>query len=180
MGAYIENVRVRTGSGKITGNELDNSITGSNKDNTLYGADGDDFLKGNGGFDILRGGFGDDVLIGGSGLDRLTGGEGADRFTYLALTDSKPNRNYADIIRDFFHSEGDQISVKGIDAIAGGEDDAFTFIGTDAFSHTAGELRYETNGIDTFVELDVDGDARVDMTIKLYGVIDLQTSDFIL
>lgn len=181
MGDSIENVRARGGAGNVSGNELDNAIAGSTNDNTLYGADGDDCIKGNEGRDILRGGFGDDILIGGTGQDRLTGGEGAGRFVFQTLDDSKPNRNFADIIRDFFQSEGDTIKLSDIDADTTTDgDQAFTFIGTDTFSGTAGELRYVSNGVDTFVEADVDGDGRLDMTIQLFGVIELTAGDFIL
>lgn len=55
----------------------------------------------------------------------------------------------------------------------------FTFLGTGAFSGTAGELRYEQAqpGL-TLVEADVNGDMVADMTIRLFGNLTLQATDF--
>ena len=73
-----------------------------------------------------------------------------------------------DRILDF--SPGDKIDLSRIDAITGGVDDAFTFIGTAAFTGggTAGQLRYTAAGGNIFiVEGDVDGDGIADFTLSV-------------
>ena len=75
---------------------------------------------------------------------------------------------------------GDLIALSTIDARPGGADDAFTFIGSAAFTMgTAGQLRaYEVTGEPGhwFVEADVNGDAVADMVIEVYTT-DLQPLD---
>jgi len=74
------------------------------------------------------------------------------------------------------------ISVRTIDADgnAANGDTAFSFIGTGAFSGTAGQLRYEIAGDATTVSADVDGDSTADLVVHLTGAITLQASDFML
>lgn len=180
---HVENLRIKTGDFDGTGNALDNTIFGSGGANTISGLGGNDTLRGAGGRDVLFGGDGDDYLAGGAGsLDEMTGGTGADRFAFAAIDESTTGPVNADVIRDFNQAEGDLISLFHIDAIAGGADDPFTFIGTAAFSGTAGELRYrfESGTGDTMVELDVDGDGVRDMSIRLTGHHDLVAGDFVL
>jgi hypothetical protein len=82
---------------------------------------------------------------------------------------------------------GDVIALNTIDAdTSTGADDAFTFIGSAAFTlGTAGQLRaYEDSGQPGhwFVEADVNGDAVADLVIQVYTT-DLQPldgSDFML
>ena len=73
------------------------------------------------------------------------------------------------------------IDVSGIDANSNtGGNQAFTFIGTMAFSHTAGELRTANSGPNSLVAADVDGDGKADFTLTVEGVHDLTGGDFIL
>ena len=53
---------------------------------------------------------------------------------------------------------------------------AFTFIGTDVFSNTSGELRYDAGR----VAGDVDGDGIADMEIEIANFAVLTVDDFIL
>ena len=58
---------------------------------------------------------------------------------------------------------GDKIDLSPIDAIAGGADDAFTFIGTNvAFTNAAGQLRTIDVAGNVFVQGDLDGDGIAD------------------
>lgn len=156
------------------GNDL---VKGNSGDDTLRGEDGNDRLQGRTGRDTLDGGEGDDRLSGGRLSDTLTGGSGADRFNFDD-GDSPASRAHADRITDFSHAEGDRISLRAIDAIVGGDDDAFTFIGTDRFSGTAGELRFGVVDGNTFVTGDTNGDGKADFVIRLDGAVDLVKSDF--
>jgi len=158
----VENL-VYTGSANAT-------FIGSSSPNTITSGIGDD---------VLSGGYGNDTLIGKEGFDTLTGGAGGDHYVFLALADSTVAN--PDLITDFSAgTAAEKIDLSAIDAIAGGGDDAFTFIGTAAFSGTAGELRYSVGATERLVEVDVDGDASADLAIRLTGTGALASSNFIL
>lgn len=153
------------------------SVKANSGDDKLMGGDGNDLMQGRGGKDALFGGEGDDRLAGGRLQDTLTGGAGADLFVF-AQGETANARARADVIKDFSHADGDKISLRGFDAIAGGEDDAFTFIGGDKFSGQAGELRFGVIGNDTFISGDTDGDGKGDFMIHLEGAVEIVKSDF--
>ena len=138
-------------------------------------------LSGGDGVDVLNGQGGNDVLIGGAGRDAMKGGGGDDTFKLLGLTDSGVGGATRDVIRDFEQGH-DRIDLSAIDANSHTSgDDAFTFVGTAAFSHTAGELRqYTTSSGNTIVAGDVDGDGRTDFQIAVNGAHALSAGDFIL
>lgn len=170
VGANVENLSL-SGAAAIdgTGNALDNRILGNSGANTLAGLDGND---------ALIGGAGADKLIGGAGLDTLTGGLGADRFVFLAASDSGVAAK--DKITDFNRSEADRIDLAGIDADGAPGDQAFTFIGTAAFSQHAGELRYAVSGGTATLFGDIDGNGVADFALTLTGVASLAAGDFVL
>ena len=91
-----------------------------------------------------------------------------------------PVGSSVDTITDFSHAQADQIDLHLIDAINGGADDAFSFIGSAAFSHTAGELHYVAVSGGLMVSGDVNGDGLADFQFKVQGVSSLQASDFLL
>jgi serralysin len=120
------------------------------------------------------------LIVGGAGVDRLTGGGGADVFRYLAVTES--NSLGRDHILDFTPGT-DKIDLGAIDAsraLAG--DQAFAWIGSDAFSNTAGELRATQSGGEWIVEGDINGDGFADLIIALtlQGPTPLGAGDFVL
>ena len=129
---------------------------------------------------MLIGGLGRDILIGGDFVAGSFPGDGAaDIFRINSVAESAPGGGVRDIIRDF--EQGlDTIDLAGIDAdeTNGSGDDAFTFIGTAAFSGTAGELRAFTTAASTLVRGDTDGDGIADLEIFLNGTIVFQESDF--
>jgi Ca2+-binding RTX toxin-like protein len=130
--------------------------------------------------DTLTGGAGNDSISGGGGGDALRGGAGNDVFRYNDLSDSNGTTNTTrDRILDF--ASGDIINLGNIDAIAGGGDDAFSFIGGAAFSNVAGQLRSADNGNGTYtVEGDVDGDGVADFAILVTSAAPLGAGDFVL
>ncbi|MFT3673404.1 M10 family metallopeptidase C-terminal domain-containing protein [Aestuariivirga sp.] len=154
------------------------NLTGGSAADTLTGSAGDNVLSGGGNADKLFGGAGNDTLIGGIGADRLTGGADSDVFCFKAVSESTTRA--ADSILDF--QDGiDKIDLSAIDAITGGSDDGFQFIGNAAFvPGAAGKLQVTTTATQTFVQGDVNGDGRADFKIILTGVHDLHASDFIL
>lgn len=133
-----------------------------------------DVLIGGTGSNRLSGGGGDDWLTGGGGADDLLGGLGADTFIYTTLADS--SLTGTDRILDFSTAEVDRINLSAIDAssqLAG--DQAFVFVGDAAFSHVAGELRFE----DDLLQGDVDGDGLADFQISV-DVATLSGNDLLL
>ena len=139
----------------------------------LIGGDGDDLLIGNTGNDALWGGLGRDTLIGrhgndwlqgGQGSDWLIGGTGKDFFSWQA---SDVSRLWRDTIIDFNGLEGDRL---GIDAVLDGPNPfanpGWNYIGSEAFTGAAAELRFAGGHLLG----DVDGDGKADLRIHLLGV----------
>ncbi|WP_129792675.1 Ig-like domain-containing protein [Sphingosinicella sp. CPCC 101087] len=144
-------------------------LDGGNHDDVLIGGAGNDVLNGGNHDDILHAGAGADVLNGGNHADRLNGGAGDDVLTGGNHNDvfifSETGGN--DLITDFRRGQ-DKIDLSSLDAVEGGERDAFAWVGASAFSGTAGELRsYSQNGAN-WLAGDVDGDAIADFTIQTH------------
>lgn len=164
-----------------TGNRLANTITGNSGNNILSGGAKADTLIGGKGADELRGGSGADTLIGGAGGDELRGGDGRDTFVFQTALDLTVAAAHRDTIMDFDGKRGDRIDVSGIDTnMVKFGDQSFTFIGTDAFSHHHGELRYKNAEGSTFVYGDINGDGRADFAIQLDQSLTLVGDYFIL
>jgi Ca2+-binding RTX toxin-like protein len=130
--------------------------------------------------DILKGGAQADLIHGNLGADTLAGNGGADTFRFQAVGESDSAN--MDQIVDFTPGT-DRIDLERIDAdSAAAGDQAFVWIGSNAFSGTAGQLRaYELNG-NWFVEGDTDGDSVADLVIQLtlQGPTPLGAGDFLL
>jgi Ca2+-binding RTX toxin-like protein len=139
-----------------------------------------DILTGIDGADKLSSLAGNDTLIGGLGKDTLTGGVGTDLFKFISLNDSSPLPKQADTITDFNHSQGDKIDLSAIDAKTEVEgDQAFTYIGTIAFSTDAtGQLRLDPKtGI---LYGSTNADVAPEFAILLSGIKNLVPEDFVL
>jgi Ca2+-binding RTX toxin-like protein len=179
LGAYVEHLTY-TGSGNFdgTGSGANNIMVSQGGNDVLNGLSGADQLFGNAGDDVLNGGTGEDLLVGGPGADLLTGGYEGDTFQ-INDGDSGLGAD-ADRITDFVQIV-ERIDLRGIDADTGtAGDQAFSWIGTAAFSGTAGELRYAFDGVDTWVQGDVDGDSVADFEIVLSGGYPMVAGDFFL
>lgn len=148
---------------------------GSAGNDRLIGFAGNDVVRGNAGNDWLNGGLGNDRLAGGIGKDVLIGAAGADDFVFRTLSEAGSN-GARDVVRDFQHLI-DDIDISGIDANAGRYgDQAFKFIGAQAFHGAAGELSYRSG----IVAGDVDGDKVADFHIEIASHAAMSASDFIL
>jgi hypothetical protein len=155
----------------------DNEIlTGSDANNRLSGRAGQDTLSGFGGSDILIGGAGRDQIVGGGSADGLRGRANADTFVFETVADSRSGDGRRDRIADF-ERKVDKIDLRGVDAISdkfGNE--MFVFIGRDAFSGTAGELRFALG----LLQGDTDGDGRADFEVRIDNVARLPPGDLLL
>jgi Ca2+-binding RTX toxin-like protein len=177
-GAHNDRLTGFIDADRLLGRDGDDLMNGGSGNDHLDGGSGADRVLGGNGVDVLRGGDGDDALSGGIGRDVLTGGAGSDMFIFRD-GDTGATARAADTIRDF-DGNGDRVNLRSVDAIAGGEDDKFSFIGTDAFSGDAGELRYQVIDGNTFVQGDIDGDKVADLMVRLDGLHDLTGTDFVL
>jgi len=121
------------------GTVIENAVGGSSRD-LLWGNDVNNNLSGNAG---------DDVLNGFAGADTLSGGAGADTFQFT-------NVETGDTITDF-ESGTDSIDLYALGTLS--------FVGSDAFSSTAGELRFANGKL----EGDLDGDGIADLSITVNG-----------
>jgi hypothetical protein len=173
------NVTGTSAGDSISATSTNVALRTSNAEDVVFGRDGHDNIQGMAGDDELSGEAGNDVLIGGAGADRLSGGLGKDEFTYNAVSESTGASR--DLILDFSKAQADKISLSAIDANSVlSANQAFTFIGTSAFSNAPGQLRYEISGGFTTVFGDVNGDGIADLQIQLSGSIVLAASDFVL
>jgi Ca2+-binding RTX toxin-like protein len=170
-----------TGNLNGTGNALNNTLVGNSGANSLSGGDGNDFMVGGAGNDTLNGGDGNDTLIGGAGSDILNGGAGNDRFDFDAVSDSPAGPALRDSILGGFTHGFDRIDLSTIDAntLVGGNQ-AFSFIGSAAFSGVAGQLRYSNFSGNVIIDADVNGDSVADMQILVAGTNFMTGTDFIL
>ena len=208
IGTGAENVNV-TNSGTIkgiissyetAGDATDQIINTGVMDGQVILGDGDDFYTGNKGHiqgavlggadtDKLIGGSennefygqsGTDTLTGSKGADLLSGGTEADTFIYRTLSDSTNKASGRDIIINFLRADGDQIDLHIIDADSNAKgNQAFDLIGKAAFSHEAGELRFEKTGGHTMLLGDVNGDGKSDISIEFDTALTFKDADFI-
>jgi len=167
------------GSDMLDGGDNNDTLNGGNHDDTLNGGGGSDTLNGDSQKDVLNGGAGNDFLWGGSGNDVLNGGAGNDM---MAGGDDKDIFAFSEIggadrITDFQRG-AEKIDLSAIDAVAGGADNAFSFIGASSFSGVAGQLRSYTDAGNKYVAGDVNGDGVADFTIQTNILI--ITSDLVL
>ncbi|HEV2748727.1 MAG TPA: calcium-binding protein [Allosphingosinicella sp.] len=160
-GVHVETLSTDAAAGTdaidLTGNEFGNRVIG------------------NAGMNILQGR---------GGSDLLTGGDGSDRFRFASVDDAGLGAT-CDAIQDFEGAGaagGDRVDLGLIDAVAGGADNAFTFIGTAAFT-APGQLRYVYSASldQTIVSGNVDGDLTAEFQIAIEGNVGtLIGTDFIL
>ena len=174
----------------LTGSAFADTLTGNGGANTLIGGAGNDGLKGQGGADILNGGKGVDALYGGA--DAQT-----DTFVFLA-GDSGTKAGALDRIYDFrsdtnptkgARSAGsDLIDLRGIDGdldLRGDQKlrfvDSFTKAASGQPDGQVSVVPVGTGAAKTsLVQIDWNGDSRVDMSFEVMRVAKLTADDFLL
>lgn len=167
-GSGVDTASFASSASKVTVNLVTGSANGAGNDSLIsienvVGSAFADTLTGNSGANAIDGGAGNDRITGGTGADLLTGGLGGDTFAY-STGDSTVAAT--DTITDFSRTAGDRIDLSAIDAIIGGKDNAFTFIGSQAFHNVAGELRFDaSNNGYTIVQGDTNGDGLADLQL---------------
>lgn len=166
-----------SGNDTLNGNAGNDRLIGGIGADSLSGGDGNDRLQGSEGRDVLNGGAGNDVVNGGLDVDAMTGGTGADRFLWTDFEDFIAVSGGIDRIIDFTQGQ-DQIDLSAIDALVGGGNQAFTFVGAGPITDF-GQISIRTNGVATFVGISVNTPTAFEV-IRLDGVIALTAADFVL
>ena len=127
------------------------------------------------------GGSGNDLIIANQAPNRLSGGGGADTFVWSASAVGVGAQ--ADFVTDFLRG-ADRLDLSGIDAdLASQADNGFAFIGTNAFTGQAGQLRYQSDGANLRVQGDWNGDGIADLEILVHNADNsllLSSTDFVL
>jgi len=177
----FQNFWLGSGADSFRGNGANNLLDGGAANDTLSGAQGNDTLIGGDGDDKLEGGASDDQITGGLGIDDMFGDGGNNVFVFSSAAETGSTVKTADTIRDFIAGT-DVIDLRLMDAIAGGADDAFNFLGVAAAFGATGDLRLEQSGTATLVHLNLDADAGSEAVIRLANVmaVNLTNTDFLL
>ena len=172
LSANVE-VLVLLGDAAVTG-------TGNDLGNEIYAGGGASRLNGKAGDDYIVGGDAKDTINGGVGGDYVFGMGGGDAFAFASLTEFGTS-NW-DAIGDFSHAQQDRIDLRAIDPdLLTSGNQAFSFVGTAAFTvDTRFQVRYDSSGGDTTVQIDANRDGVADYHLILYGVTSLVASDFVL
>ncbi|WP_111430801.1 M10 family metallopeptidase C-terminal domain-containing protein [Rhodobacteraceae bacterium DSL-40] len=170
-----DRIKGNGGNDALDGGSGRDAISGGAGSDKLYGGGGNDRLFGDGGRDELSGGAGGDMLRGGLGRDKLTGDSGDDRFVFRSAAEAGRGSE-RDAILDFERGH-DVIVLAAIDANTKARgDQAFHFIGHDAFGGHAGELRFHNE----ILRADTNGDGRADFEIEISDLSSLGRGDFLL
>jgi Ca2+-binding RTX toxin-like protein len=144
----------------IQGNKL-----GANEAIAFLGfteTDGNFRLIGGASSDSLFGGAGADMICGGLGADFMGGMDGDDVYVYRSAAES----TVAAPDRISSLGVGDRFDLRLIDADTGqAGDQAFAFIGSDAFHNVAGELRAFGDSGGWTIQADTNGDGIADFAI---------------
>ena len=169
--AFLANLTVNLGG---TNNVLGTGTVGNedrmNSIQNIISGSGNDSILGDSLANTINGAGGNDTIIGGVGADQLTGGTGADTFVYNLTGDSGVG-TVRDVIADFI-SGVDKLDFSAIDANTATvlpANEAFTFIGTGAFT-AAAQVRYQL--------IDTDANGSLDSTLVRGNVNAATGTDF--
>ena len=173
----------------LNGNKGNDMLVGGSGNDRLFGGNGKDDLNGGPGSDLLFGGNGDDtisghaghdVIRGNAGQDVMSGGSGNDRFIFASVADSPSSDARRDTVVDFAPGQ-DRIDLRQTDAdsTSAGQQD-WTFIGSNGYSGTAGELRYFKGSSFGVLRGDTNGDGVSDFEIEFATSVNLTAGDLLL
>ena len=153
---------------------------------TVNGTLNADWLHGSSAAEALNGSSGADIYIGGGGADILqnSGDNAVDTFIYENIKDSGATKATRDTITGFEGAGvagGDVIDLSAIDTntkLAGHQ--GFAWLDNNVAFHGTGvaELRTITEGADTIIQGDVNGDGKADFTIDVTGINAFSKEDF--
>jgi hypothetical protein len=167
-GAVVDPGSMVSAQREFIGGEKADRLIGNVLANTLWGKKGADQLFGDLGNDGLHGGAGNDRLEGGEGADLIIGGGGSNRFVYRSGADSRISQ--ADTIQKLTRFDRfDLRQLAGIDL-------DLNFIGNDAFTGSAGEIRSTRRSL----QADLDGDGSTDFLVNFTNKFNLSANQLML
>ena len=141
-----------------------------------------EIVNGTPGNDRLVGGSDRDFIAGGHGKDRMTGHGAPDRFIFKALADSTPDARL-DVITDFdqgsghyVHAEGDRIDLIGLEA----RYHAHFWFTAQAITHSGPKNHVGFDSAHGLLQLDLDGNGKVDFEVALANLHQLVRADLLL
>jgi Ca2+-binding RTX toxin-like protein len=140
-------------------------LRGTSEADLLLGFGGNDSLKGGAGSDRLKGGAGHDKLEGGNGRDLLMGDQGNEDFIFTATKESGPAGRERDHIEHFRGK--DEIVLRKIDADRTEKGNQAFEINDETFD--AGDIRIRESRKGVLLEMNIDRDAKPEMSILLAG-----------
>jgi serralysin len=129
----------------------------------------------------VYGGNSENNIVAGLGREYLFGGAGKNIFTYLTPTGTATDSS-SSVITNFDPAK-DVINLSSIDAdLSAAGVQSFTFIGTDAFTSSGAEVRYQQNTTTdtTTIQVAMAGDSSSDLTITINGLLTLTSDNFAL
>lgn len=159
------------GTDRLDGSGGNDTLLGGGGVDTLNGGSGADWLFGGDSADSLDGGTGGDRLFGGFGRDTLTGGTGVDTFVFASSSEVGLGAA-SDRILDFTSGQ-DKLDFSGFAS-------ALSFIGSNAFTGAAGQLRYYSLAGVGYVAGDLDGNQVADFELLLINGASVVAGDLIL
>ena len=175
---FVANLTVNLGgTNDVLGSGTVGNLDNINSFQNIISGSGNDSILGDTLVNNINGGGGNDTINGGGGADRLTGGTDTDTFVYNLTGDSGVGAG-RDVIADFV-SGVDKLDFSAIDANTATvlpANEAFTFIGTGAFT-AAAQIRYQLIDTDangsldsTLVRGNVNAGLGADFEVLLQGV----------
>ncbi len=188
-----------TGPQMLIGLSGDDQITAGPAKTVIQAGPGNDTIQAGAGADTIYAGSGHDTIFGGSGGMTLIGGsgamtvhpgtgqaimaagEGVDSFVFAPGHTGGMTLATADVIQKFHANPSNTIDLSAFDALlpAGGPAH-LSFIGTAAFDHQPGEVRYAVTTTGVRVFGDVNGDGLADFTLTLTKLTSIAAQDFVL
>ena len=128
---------------------------------------------------LIDAGAGDDVITVAAASTTVVGGTGADQILVgdAPILWSAAAKAASVVVLDFNRDEGDRLDLSGLVAALDTPGAGLSFAGANSFSGVAGSVRYQFEGFQTQVLVDLDGDAIADFRVDLIGTTELVAED---
>ena len=181
--ALSGNTTITAGPGRtvIYGGPGNDVLTAGPGNAVIYGGAGTDTIVGGAGTAILFAGSGKDTIIAGTGEAVLIGGTGQDTFVFAPGHTGGLTPPSADSIQHFRPWLGDLIDLTAFDALLpAGTSGHLSFLGTAAFDHHAGELRYDVTSTGIALQGDLTGSGTAQFLITMKNITSIAASSFLL
>lgn len=145
----------------------------------VIGSDAANQIEVRGTKNLIDAGAGDDVITVAAASTTVVGGTGADQILVgdAPILWSAAAKAASVVVLDFNRDEGDRLDLSGLVAALDTPGAGLSFAGANSFSGVAGSVRYQFEGFQTQVLVDLDGDAIADFRVDLIGTTELVAED---